>query len=276
MRHKIGLYLRVSTDEQALRHEGSIENQRHRLVAFVDMRNMHEAGWGRVVETYVDDGYSAKDTNRPAFQRMMRDVRKGKINMIFVTDLSRLSRNIKDFCVLLEDLQKFKARFLSIKEQFDTTTAAGEMMIFNLMNLAQFERKQTSERVSLNFHARAMRGLRNGGALILGYDKDPAHPSSLKVNEKEADDVRSLFAMFKEEGTLGRLATRLNQTLIRPKSLNRKNCRHNTKGIWSPQSLHNLLRHPAYVGLREINKANRDKDQEYLRPYERYQTVKTM
>lgn len=97
------------------------------------------------METYLDDGISAKDTNRPAFQRMMKDLRKGKINLILVTDLSRLSRNIMDFCVLLEELRTYKAQFLSIKEQFDTTTAAGEMMVFNMINLAQFERKQTSE-----------------------------------------------------------------------------------------------------------------------------------
>lgn len=274
MQHKIGLYIRVSTDEAALRHEGSLDTQRHRLVAFVDMKNMHEAGWGKVIEAYIDDGYSAKDTNRPAFQRMMRDVRKGKINMIFVTDLSRLSRSIRDFCFLLDDLKKASARFLSIKEQFDTTTAAGEMMIFNLMNLAQFERKQTSERVSLNFHARAMRGLRNGGPLNLGYDKDPNNPSSVMVNEKEADDVRTIFSMFLQLGTLGRLATQLNQTMIHPKSLNRKNCRHNMKGVWNPQALHNLLRNPAYVGLREINRGNKGEDQQTLRAFERYQTVK--
>ena len=196
MQHKIGLYIRVSTDEAALRHEGSLDNQRHRLVAFVDMKNMHEAGWGKVVEAYIDDGYSAKDTNRPAFQRMMRDVRKGKINMIFVTDLSRLSRSIKDFCFLLDDLKKASARFLSIKEQFDTTTAAGEMMIFNLINLAQFERKQTSERVTANFHARALRGLSNGGYPALGYDSHPEKKGHLVVNESEAYQVHRIFQIF--------------------------------------------------------------------------------
>lgn len=274
MRHKIGLYIRVSTDEQAFRHEGSIENQQHRLKAFIDMKNMHEAGWGKAIETYIDDGYSAKDTNRPAFQRMMKDICRGKINMIFVTDLSRLSRNIKDFCFLLEDLQKAKARFLSIKEQFDTTTAAGEMMIFNLMNLAQFERKQTSERVSINFFSRALRGLRNGGAMILGYDKNPTNPSSLMINEKEAADVQTIFSMFTQIGSLGKLATELNQTMIAPKKLENENYRHNARGKWNPQSLHNLLRNPAYVGLREINKGNKDKEQETLLSHQKFKIVK--
>lgn len=102
-----------------------------------------------VADVYSDEGLSAKDTKRPAFQRMMRDIRKGRINLILVTDLSRLSRNILDFCLLLEELKKYNAKFLSLKEQFDTSTPAGEMMVFNMINLAQFERKQTAERVSL-------------------------------------------------------------------------------------------------------------------------------
>lgn len=183
MRHKIALYLRVSTDEQAIRHEGSLDSQKHRLNAFIDVKNVQQSDWGKVVETYIDDGISAKDTNRPAFQRMMKDLRKGRINLILVTDLSRLSRNIMDFCVLLEELRTYKAQFLSIKEQFDTTTAAGEMMVFNMINLAQFERKQTSERVTLNFHARAMRGLRNGGAIPLGFEKHPEDPSKMVIHK---------------------------------------------------------------------------------------------
>ena len=98
---------------------------------------------------------------------MMSDIRKGKINFILVTDFARLSRNLLDFCVLQNDLVKYGSKFLSMKEQFDTSTAAGEMMILNVMNLAQFERKQTSERVTMNFRSRATRGLRSGGAPVL-------------------------------------------------------------------------------------------------------------
>ena len=130
----------------------------------------------------------------------MKDLKSGRINLILVTDLSRLSRNILDFCLLLEDLKKYCAKFLSIKEQFDTTTAIGEMMVFNMINLAQFERKQTSERVTMNFHARALRGLRNGSPIPLGYDRHPDDASRLVVNETEAKEVRQLFEIFFEEG----------------------------------------------------------------------------
>ena len=107
MRHKIGAYIRVSTEEQAQVVEGSLDNQKHRICGYIDIKNMQDKDWGKAIEFYVDDGYSAKDTKRPAYQRMMRDIKKGKINLILVTDLSRLSRNILDFCNLLKDLEMF-------------------------------------------------------------------------------------------------------------------------------------------------------------------------
>lgn len=117
MQLKIGAYIRVSTEEQASAIEGSLENQKYRLKAYVDLKNSQVRNWGEIVEFYVDDGYSAKDTRRPAYQRMMRDIKRGKIELILVSDLSRLSRNIFDFCNLMDELEKNEAQFLSIKEQ---------------------------------------------------------------------------------------------------------------------------------------------------------------
>src|ERR1035437_9972310 len=144
MRHKIGAYIRVSTEEQAAAIEGSLDNQRYRLKVFLDLKLAQDKSWGDIIEFYVDDGYSAKDTRRPAYQRMMTDIKKKKIDLILVTDLSRLSRNIFDFCKLMGDLENVGAQFLSLKEQFDTSTPAGKMMIYNMINLAQFEREQVS------------------------------------------------------------------------------------------------------------------------------------
>lgn len=275
MPHKIGYYIRVSTDEQAQVLEGSLDSQKHRLNSFVDLKNMQESNWGKHIETYLDDGYSAKDTNRPAYQKMMRDVRAGKINLILVTDLSRLSRNILDFCLLLEDLKKHNAKFLSMKEQFDTSTPAGEMMVFNMINLAQFERKQTSERVSQNFHARAQRGLLNGGGEILGYEKAPDNCSTYIVNEREANDVRRIFEIFIEEGSCPKTIARLIEKGIKPKAnYKRKKQRAANRGIWHRQTLIGLLTNVAYIGMREINKANRSNDPDTLKVYEKHQIVK--
>jgi site-specific DNA recombinase len=140
---KIGGYQRVSTEEQAALVEGSLDNQRYRLNAFVDLKNVQEKNWGKIVDWYVDDGYSAKDTRRPAFQRMMSDLRKGKIDLILVADLSRLSRNIQDFCEILEILKTNESSFLSIKEQFDSSTPAGKMMLY--LSGQKSSKKQTKQ-----------------------------------------------------------------------------------------------------------------------------------
>jgi len=273
MQRKCGIYVRVSTEEQAQVLEGSIESQKHRINSFIEFKNAQEPGWGKAIEVYVDE-LSAKDTRRPGFQKMMRDIRQGKINLILVTDLSRLSRNILDFCLLLEDLRKNSAKFLSIKEQFDTSTPAGEMMVFNMINLAQFERKQTSERVSMNFHARAMRGLSNGGGLLLGFDKDPENPALFKVNEKEAADVREIFRVFLEQGSCRKTIPVLNEFGILPKKRLNRNYRVANQGMWTRQNLLNLLRNPSYAGLREVNRMNKGKPQEELKPWQQHQMVK--
>lgn len=274
MSHKIGAYVRVSTEEQAQVIDGSLESQQYRLKNFVASKIVQEKGWGKVVDTYIDDGFSAKDTRRPAYQRMLRDIRTGKINLILVTDLSRLSRNISDFCGLLEDLEAHKAKFLSVKEQFDTSTPVGEMMIYNMINLAQFERKQTSERVSMNFNSRAMRGLLNGGNAILGFDKDPENSGKLVVNKAEAPGVRKAFSLYLETGSLQTTAVKLNATSISPKVGKGRKARHAAEGRWTVSSVRNLLTNLAYIGKREVNKRNKDEAQETLKPWHRYQVVK--
>jgi site-specific DNA recombinase len=274
MQHRIGAYLRVSTEEQAQVIEGSLDSQKHRLHSFVELKNLQEKHWGKIIEIYSDEGLSAKDTKRPALQRMLTDLRLGKINLILVTDLSRLSRNILDFCLLLEDLKKHNGKFLSVKEQFDTTTAAGEMMVFNMINLSQFERKQVAERVSMNFHSRAMRGLLNGGPVILGYDKNPANPAQYIVNDSESNQVREIFRIFLEEGSILRAVRRLNESGITKKVGRKREHRLASKGIWTLSTLRNLLENKSYVGIREVNKKYKSKDLYSLKPWQQHQECK--
>lgn len=265
MAFKIGLYIRVSTEEQAMRTEGSLESQKHRLNGYVDIKNMQQQDWGVVVEEYIDDSFSAKDTNRPALQRLIRDLKKGRINTVLVTDLSRLSRSIRDFCVLSDFFKETKTQFLSLKEQFDTTTAAGEMMLFNMINLAQFERRQISERVTLNFHSRALRGLRNGGHSSLGYKVDPTNKSTFIVNEDEVPFVEKVFSTYIEEKSAYATATRLRADNIPFKG--------KVGEVWNVQTVKNILNNFSYIGMREVNKGSKSKNQNELKPFEKYQLV---
>ena len=273
MPHKIGSYVRVSTEEQAQVVEGSIESQQHRLKWFVESKSEHEKNWGKIVDTYIDDGYSAKDTRRPAYQRMMRDIHSGKINLILVPDISRLSRNIHDFCLLLKDLEDCKAKFLSVKEQFDTSSPAGEMMIYNMINLAQFERRQTGERVSMNFHSRALRGLMSGGNPILGYDKDPNNKGKLVVNAEESPMVRRIFEIYLETGSRQEAVRRLNTLGISPKIGAGRKCRHAIDGRWTVSSVATHLKNLAYVGKLEVNRRFKDEDRDTLKLWQQYQIV---
>ena len=198
---RIGLYLRVSTEEQARIQDGSLVSQRRRLEEYVEGQNRRDSNWGVIVDVYCEEGKSAKDMNRPEFQRLMQDIRTNRIDLVLTTELSRLSRSIKDFCEVWDIFKKSNASFITLRENFDTTTAAGEMMVFNIMNLAQFERKQTSERVTMNFHSRAMRGLRNGATPVLGYSIDHDNKSRLVVNKEDAKLVKAIFETFLEAGT---------------------------------------------------------------------------
>ncbi len=273
MQRKIAAYCRVSTEEQANLVEGSLDNQRYRAKSYIDLKNSQEKGWGDIIEYYIDDGYSAKDTNRPAYQRMITDLKKKKIDFILVSDLSRLSRNLNDFCDLLGFLEKQKSNFLSIKEQFDTSTSVGRLMVYLVITLAQFEREQTSERVALGVYARGMRGIMNGVRPILGYDKDPTKPGSYIVNEKAAQEVSRIFDVYLESGSKSKTIERLNDIGIRPK-LHENYKRQKESDRWTFDTLGTLLSNAAYIGYHEVNKRNKHLPQESLKQNQRYQLVK--
>ncbi|RYZ78599.1 MAG: recombinase family protein, partial [Proteobacteria bacterium] len=126
---KIGAYIRVSTEEQAENPEGSIKNQESRLRDYVAMKKQ-DGPFGELVEVFCDPGVSAKDMNRPAFQRLLRNIQAGEINLVLVTELSRLTRSTKDFAILWEFMNEHGCKFQSLRDNFDTTSPAGEMIMF--------------------------------------------------------------------------------------------------------------------------------------------------
>ena len=249
---RIALYIRVSTEEQAQVKEGSLKSQEQRLREYVDRRN--EGGsWGRVSATFIEEGRSGKDMSRPELQKMLLGIQNHLFDVVMVTEISRLSRSTRDFCNMLETFKLQQCQILSIREQFDTTTASGEMMMNMLMNFAQFERQQTAERISANFRARARRGLYNGGAAPLGFTFDPDHKGRLKILDDEAMTVRECYSTFLKEGTLSSCAKSLNQRGFTPKRIRIGGGKHRT-GLahFMVHTLHRILTNPANIGKREI------------------------
>ncbi|MFN8792166.1 MAG: recombinase family protein [Bdellovibrionales bacterium] len=252
---RIAFYIRVSTEEQARVQDGSLVSQRRRLEEYVAGQNRRDSNWGQVVEVYVDEGRSAKDMNRPAFQRLLADVRLGKVNLVLSSELSRMSRSIRDFCEIWDLFKRHNANFITLREQFDTTTAAGEMMVFNLINFAQFERKQTAERITANFKSRAERGLWNGGALPLGFDRNPKAPGELLVNKAEAKTVQKIYDLFLKIGSVRRTCLELTKNGITAKRFTNKHGEERGGGHFTITALQHVLTNKAYVGLREIGKS---------------------
>lgn len=246
--YKIAIYTRVSTEEQAENPEGSIKNQELRLREFVKLKNM-VAPFGEVTHIFSDPGKSAKDMNRPSFQLLMQAIENREVSLILVTELSRLTRSIKDFSILQDFLKANECEFLSLRENFDTTSATGGMVLNIMATIAEFERRQTAERISNSFHQRAKRGLYNGGSVPLGYRIDPLKPGHLEVVPEQAEIVRLIFKKFLEIETLSQTAKWLNgQGIDLPrKVLGGGGAR--TKRF-SVDTLHNILHNKSYIGMR--------------------------
>lgn len=184
---KVAIYIRVSTTDQA-REGFSIPAQRERLTMYANAQE-----WD-IYDYYVDDGYSAKDTNRPAFQRLMQDAEKRLIDVILVHKLDRFTRSVKDLYEVLERLSKYNVSFRSSLEQFDTTTTMGRAMIGMLGIFAQWERETIADRVYWGMEQKIISGKRNGAPPPLGYN---LVDGELVINE-DADFVRRLFALYLE------------------------------------------------------------------------------
>jgi site-specific DNA recombinase len=246
---RIAGYIRVSTEEQAENPEGSIKNQEERLHMTVKLKNM-EGHFGEIVHVYVDRAKSGKDTNRPELQKLLLAIRRHEIDLVMVSELSRISRSIKDFSQIWELMQQNNCGFYSLRENFDTTTAAGEMVLFTVANIAQFERRQISERVVANFNVRAQRGLFNGGSIPLGFMRIPDKKGYLDIDEESAKLVRAAFKIFIQEGTLSAGSRKLNEMGYRIKSDREGGGDKVRLGIFTSQNLYNILTNQSYIGVK--------------------------
>ncbi|MBX2986288.1 MAG: recombinase family protein [Bdellovibrionaceae bacterium] len=200
----------------------------------VDNRN---EAWGEIVEWYVDKDYSGKDTNRPGFQKMMGDIAAGRINAVIVTELSRLSRSVKDFCDLYEFLKLHKITFFSLRENFDTSTPAGELMIMQSIAFAQFERHSIVDRIRKGARARAERGLGHG-YVALGFKLVEHRPNHREIDPKEKPYVQLIFDKMLELKRLSKVVDFLNGEGLKTKEFITKDGKKRGGNRWTRGSLH--------------------------------------
>ncbi|MCB0368140.1 MAG: recombinase family protein [Bdellovibrionales bacterium] len=255
---RIAFYIRVSTEEQASNPEGSIKNQEDRLHQMVKLKNMDSA-FGEVTEIFIDRGKSGKDTKRAELQRLLDAIRLNKIDLLMTTELSRISRSIRDFSEIWEMMQKHNCGLMCLRENFDTETAAGEMVLYTLANIAQFERKQVSERVAANIKARSKRGLYNGGPVPIGYKLIDGRPGYLEVDKEQAKNVGKAFEAFITEGTLSKTARWLNDNGFRLKRHIQGGGRFMRSNQFTVDNLHSILTNPTYIGLKKYKDNGEEK-----------------
>ena len=253
---RAGLIIRVSTDIQAANPEGSLTTQLHRLRQHVAYKRDTIGEPWEEAAVYELRGVSGKDSVRsPEFQRLFDDINAGRVNTIVCTALSRLCRNLRDFLDLLELLDEKGVQFCSLKEQFDTTTPHGRLIMTILMALAQFEREQTSERTRDAVVARAERGLWNGGQL-LGFDLDPDRKGYLIPNDAELQTVEFGMESYLELGSIKGTVRGMNRAGHRTKSYVSRRGKVHPGQEFRFSTVQQMLKNPAYIGKRQVGGLN--------------------
>lgn len=229
-------YIRVSTEEQAQRGF-SLPAQRERLESFAKSQ-----GW-TLARVYQDDGYSAKDTNRPALQELLRDIQAGEVTLVYKLD--RLTRSVLDLYKLMKVFEQRGVLFKSATEEFNTTTPHGRLMITLIAVLAQWERETIAERVKMGRQKKAATGEWPGGPIPFGYKGEPGIARGGRTLHKLAPDparahiVREIFERYLGGQGVRGIARWLNRELGVPTA---------TGGVWRPVALVRLLTNPVYCG----------------------------
>ena len=192
---RCAIYTRKSTEEGLNQDFNSLDAQREAAEAYI--RSQVHEGWTAISAQYDDGGYTGANMDRPALKRLLGDVEARKVDCVLVYKVDRLSRSIRDFARMMDLFEKHGVSFVSVTQQFNTTTSLGRLTLNILLSFAQFEREIISERTRDKQRAARKKGKWTGGHLILGYDLDP-RATKLLVNPTEAEQVRSIFQWYIE------------------------------------------------------------------------------
>src|SRR6201996_8179860 len=195
---RCAIYTRVSTEQGLDQNFNSLDAQYEAASAYI--KSQAHAGWTLIRARYDDGGYSGGSTDRPSLQQLMDDVRSRKVDVIVVYKVDRLTRSLADFAKLVELFDAHDVSFVSVTQQFNTTTSMGRLTLNVLLSFAQFEREVTGERIRNKIAASKRRGLWVGGMVPLGY---VSRDKKLVIEEKEAEAVRTIFRRYLELGSIG-------------------------------------------------------------------------
>src|ERR1700730_2838069 len=192
---RCAIYTRKSTEEGLDQDFNSLHAQREAAEAYI--QSQKHLDWTLVSNHYDDGGFTGGNLDRPALQHLLEDIEANRVDCVVVYKVDRLSRSLLDFARLVDRFDQRAVSFVSVTQQFNTTSSLGRLTLNILLSFAQFEREIIGERTRDKMSAARRKGKWVGGTPVLGYDVDPAG-GRLIVNEKESRRVQDIFALFLE------------------------------------------------------------------------------
>jgi site-specific DNA recombinase len=240
---RCAIYTRKSSDEGLDQEFNSLDAQREACAAYITSQK-HE-GWTGLTNRYDDGGISGATLDRPAMQQLLSDIRAREIDVVVVYKVDRLTRALSDFAKIVDVFDAHKVSFVSVTQQFNTTTSMGRLTLNVLLSFAQFEREVTAERIRDKIAASKKKGMWMGGAVPLGYDsKDRA----LVVNDTEAETIRTLFRLYAEKTSVRSVQEAAHRIGLRTKL--RKDLEGKMRGgvPFSRGHIYRILSNPIYIG----------------------------
>jgi len=243
-RHKrCAIYTRKSSEEGLEQEFNSLAAQREACEAYI--RSQCHEGWTLGRTRYDDGGFSGGTMERPALQHLLNDIRTGRIDIVVVYKVDRLTRSLADFARLVEIFDGQGVSFVSVTQQFNTTSSMGRLTLNVLLSFAQFEREVTGERIRDKIAASKQNGMWMGGNVPLGYN---ASARTLAINPAEAKTVRRIFALYLEFGCVRRVKQEADQLgLSTKRSMTADGCERGGKPL-SRGHIYRLLANPIYTG----------------------------
>ena len=242
-RQRCAVYCRVSSDERLDQEFNSIDAQKEAGHAYV--ASQRAEGWIPVADDYDDPGFSGGNTERPGLKRLLADIERGLIDIVVVYKIDRLTRSLADFSKMVEVFERRNVSFVSVTQQFNTTTSMGRLMLNVLLSFAQFEREVTGERIRDKIAAAKRKGMWMGGVPPLGYDVDNR---LLIINEVEAAVVRRIFAEMLTIGSPTQIASNLTEEGVTTKAWTTQDGSTRAGTRIDKKYLHKLLRNRIYLG----------------------------
>jgi site-specific DNA recombinase len=240
---RCAIYTRKSTEHGLEQEFNSLDAQRDACEAYI--KSQASQGWRALAQHYDDPAYSGGNLDRPALKELLADIEAGRVDVVVVYKIDRLTRSLADFAKLVEAFDARSISFVAVTQQFNTTTSMGRLTLNVLLSFAQFERELSSERVRDKIAASRRKGKWTGGSVPLGYD---AREKKLVVNKTEAETVRTIFRSYLELQCFSKLVADLDQRGIVTKRRNTRVAKFNGGIPFTYGPLAHFLKNRIYLG----------------------------